>query len=100
MNTANKRIAFTFWAGPQLSLLNVMSLLSFAILNPHVELIIYNVLGKEVRVLVKSRQEAGTYNINFDASNLASGIYMYKLKAVSKETGKKFLQSKKMVLLK
>ncbi|HQY52456.1 MAG TPA: T9SS type A sorting domain-containing protein [Ignavibacteria bacterium] len=40
---------------------------------------IYNNIGREVAVIVKSELERGTYNYNFDASNLPSGIYFYKL---------------------
>jgi len=60
----------------------------------NVTLKVYDVLGNEVAVLVNSNQEAGSYNINFDASNLASGLYIYTL-----NTGN-FTSSKKMMLLK
>jgi len=60
----------------------------------NVTLKIYDVLGNEVAILVNSNQEAGSYNINFDASNLASGLYIYTL-----NTGN-FTSSKKMMLLK
>ncbi|MGQ9805129.1 MAG: T9SS type A sorting domain-containing protein [Chlorobiales bacterium] len=59
-----------------------------------VSLKVYDVLGKEVMTLVNDRQEAGLYTINFNASNLASGIYFYRLQAGS------FVQAKKMMLLK
>jgi len=60
----------------------------------NVTLKVFDVLGNEVAVLVNSNQGAGSYNINFDASNLASGLYIYTLK-----TGN-FASSKKMMLLK
>jgi hypothetical protein len=59
-----------------------------------VTLKIYNVLGQEVRTLVNDRQESGRYTIRFDASSLASGMYLYRI-----ESGK-FIQSRKMLLLK
>ncbi len=59
-----------------------------------VSLKIYDVLGKEVATLVNARQEAGSYNFTFNASNLASGIYFYRLQAGS------FVQTKKMMLVK
>ncbi len=59
-----------------------------------VSLKVYDVLGKEVATLVNGRQEAGTYNFNFNASNLASGIYFYRLQAGN------FVQTKKMMLVK
>ena len=59
-----------------------------------VSLIIYDILGRKVKELVNTKQEAGRYEIQFDASNLATGIYIYQL------VGDKFISSKKMLLLK
>lgn len=59
-----------------------------------VSLKIYDVMGSEVAELVNGRQLAGIYNVNFDASSLASGTYFYKL------TAGDFVSIKKMVLLK
>lgn len=46
-----------------------------------VQLNIYNVLGQQVAQLVNEVKNAGNYNINWDASNLSSGIYIYRLQA-------------------
>jgi hypothetical protein len=54
----------------------------------------YDVLGKEVATLVNEEKEQGVYDIAFDASGLASGIYFYKLQIGS------FVETKKMILLK
>lgn len=59
-----------------------------------VKLIVYNILGNEVKTLVNEKQNAGSYSIEFDAANLASGIYFYKLEAGE------FRQTKRMILLK
>ena len=59
-----------------------------------VSLKIYNVLGKEVTVLVNEEQPEGIYNVNFDASGLSSGVYFYKLQAGS------FTATHKMILIK
>jgi hypothetical protein len=59
-----------------------------------VEIILYDITGKEVAVLFSDPLEAGTYNVDFNASNLASGVYFYKLAAG------KFTDVKKMVLIK
>jgi hypothetical protein len=59
-----------------------------------IKLVIYNTIGQEVAVIVDGVKEAGTYNIDFNASELPSGIYFYRLQAGS------FIQTKKMVLLK
>ena len=62
--------------------------------NELVTLKIYNILGSEVATLVNGTLAAGSYKYNFDAQNLASGIYLYELKAGN------FLEIKKMNLLK
>jgi hypothetical protein len=59
-----------------------------------VRLKIYDILGKEVAILVNEEKPAGRYSIEFNGSSLASGVYFYKL-----ETGE-FIQVKKMLLLK
>lgn len=55
---------------------------------------IYDLLGKEVITLVNKEQTAGRYEVNFNASNLASGIYFYQIKSDS------FVLTKKIVYLK
>jgi len=60
----------------------------------HQTIKVYDVLGNEVATLVNEYREAGTYEITFDASQLASGIYLYKLQAGS------FVVTKKMIVLK
>jgi hypothetical protein len=60
----------------------------------HVTLTVFDVLGRQVSVLVNERKEAGVHEVNFDASGLASGVYFYRLQAGD------FVQSKKFLLLK
>jgi len=55
---------------------------------------VYDILGREVATLVNEKQNAGNYEVNFNAKNLSSGIYYYRLKSGS------FVESKKMILLK
>jgi len=59
-----------------------------------VTLKVYDVLGKEVAVLVNGEKQPGLYEANFDASKFASGLYIYKL------TAGNFTSIKKMLLLK
>ncbi|MEJ2196145.1 MAG: S8 family serine peptidase, partial [Ignavibacteriaceae bacterium] len=59
-----------------------------------VSLKVYDVLGNEIVSLVNKNQVAGNYSIQFDASNLPSGIYIYRL------TSGSFTSSKKLILLK
>lgn len=68
--------------------------------NGFVKLKIYNVLGKEIKTVINESKNKGEYTVQFDASNLASGIYFYRL-TVSNED-KPGIQTvvKKMVLIK
>ncbi|MCH7963838.1 MAG: T9SS type A sorting domain-containing protein [Bacteroidetes bacterium] len=63
-----------------------------------VSLKVYDVLGNEVATLVNKELSAGNYELEFDASDLTSGIYFYKLKVGSPE-GQAFNRTYKMVLL-
>lgn len=64
-----------------------------------VNLKIYNILGQEVATLVNGHLTAGLKTINFNAANLASGVYIYRLEVVGQDGGK-FVNTKKMMLLK
>ena len=59
-----------------------------------VQLKIYDILGKEIATLVDEEKPAGTYEVTWDAKNLASGVFFYKIQVGD------FVQVKKMVLLK
>ena len=59
----------------------------------HQTLKVYDVLGNEVATLVNEYREAGRYEIEFDATGLASGIYFYKLQAGN------YVETKKMILM-
>lgn len=58
-----------------------------------VQLIVFDMLGREVTTLVNERKEAGVYDVKFDASGLASGLYFYRLKAGA------FVQTRKLLLI-
>lgn len=60
----------------------------------NVKISIYDALGKNVGILVNKSQNAGNYNIEWNAANLPSGVYIYKIEAGS------FTSSKKMMLIK
>ena len=59
-----------------------------------VTLKIYNIIGEEVTTLVNENKQVGNYNVSYSATNLSSGIYLYKLSAGS------FVETRKMILLK
>jgi hypothetical protein len=58
-----------------------------------VRLSVFDMLGREVSVLVNERREAGVHKVRLDASRLASGVYIYRLQAGG------FAQSRKFVVL-
>jgi hypothetical protein len=60
----------------------------------NVNLKVFNVLGQVVAMLVAGKQEAGKHQVTFDAKNLSSGIYFYRLNAGE------FTSIKKMIMLK
>lgn len=62
--------------------------------NGFTSLKIYNSIGKEVATLVNQKQNAGTYEFKWDASQYSSGIYFYRLQSQD------FIETKRMMLLK
>jgi hypothetical protein len=62
--------------------------------NGFVNLKIYDIVGREIATLVNKNQTAGTYETKFDASNISSGVYFYKL------TSGSFSDVKKLVVVK
>ena len=59
-----------------------------------VSLKVFDVLGREVAILVNKEQEPGNYEVQFNAKNLSSGIYYYRI------TAGDFMKTMKMILLK
>jgi hypothetical protein len=59
-----------------------------------VKLSVYNTLGEKVADLVNGRMSAGYHSVNFNATNIASGIYIYRI------TAGNFVALKKMMLIK
>ena len=59
-----------------------------------VTLNLYNIPGSEIKTLVNEEQETGYYEVKFSASNLASGMYIYRI------TANKYVYVKKMLMIK
>ena len=69
-------------------------LIQYAIpVKSHVLLTVHNLLGQVVSTIVNGEQEAGFHEVKFDALNLASGVYLYRLEAG------KFVQTRKLTLI-
>ena len=81
---------------------NPVTVLSYDLPVPaHVTLTIYNTLGQVVRILVDENQDAGYKSASWNASNIASGLYFYRLEAVNADDPSKiFTEVKKMLLIK
>jgi len=74
---------------------NPTTTIKFALPNAEfVNLTVYDILGKEVAILVDENKPAGYHKVDFNAGNLPSGIYLYKL------TAGKFTKTEKMILMK
>ncbi|UCE07491.1 MAG: T9SS type A sorting domain-containing protein, partial [bacterium] len=54
---------------------------------------VYDLIGRELQILVNKFVEAGTHSVNFDASDLSSGMYIYKLQAGD------LMETRKMLLM-
>jgi len=74
---------------------NSSTIISYSIpKREHVSLNVYDIKGRKLETLVNKTQPAGSYEVNFDASNYTSGVYLYQLKAGE------FVETGKMLLLK
>jgi len=74
---------------------NPSTIIKFAIpQSEFVTMKVYDVLGKEVSTIINKNLTSGSYEVNFDASGLAAGMYIYQIKAGN------FVSAKKMMLLK
>ena len=69
--------------------------------NSYIILKVFNINGMESYSLVEAKQNAGTYEVKFDGSAFASGIYFYKLQVLEQNSHlPRFTEIKKMVLIK
>jgi hypothetical protein len=59
----------------------------------HVTLKVFDILGEEIATLVNKEQDSGSYQVQFDGTSLASGVYLYRLQAAD------FVDTKKLLLL-
>jgi glycosidase len=74
---------------------NPATVIDYSISQPsEVKIVVYDILGREIKTLVNEFKQTGNYKISFDAANISSGIYFYKLMT------DKFVATKKMVLVK
>ncbi len=73
---------------------NPSTIIRYSISNSsNVVIKVYDILGKEVQTILEGYKQAGTYEVEFSAKNLSSGIYFYQMRT------DKFIETKKMLLL-
>jgi hypothetical protein len=73
---------------------NPVTQINYSVVNTgFVKITVYDMLGREISVLVNEFKAPGNYSINFDASSFSSGMYIYKMETDN------FTASKKMVLI-
>jgi len=73
---------------------NPLTMINYQLpMTNEVELSIYNLLGERIITLVSEKQQAGSYQVEWDASGFASGVYYYRIKAGE------FVKTKKLILL-
>jgi hypothetical protein len=63
-------------------------------LSDNVQIKVYDILGREIKTLLNEYKQAGTYEIEFDAGNLLSGVYFYSIRAGN------YTATKKLILIK
>jgi hypothetical protein len=68
--------------------------------NANVKVVIYDILGREVNTLVNGALVAGRYNVTWNASGLATGVYIYRMEAAPADGSKSFTSVKKLLLVK
>lgn len=74
---------------------NPTTTIEFSVVNKeHISLVIYNILGQEVRTLINNELNPGNYKVTFDGKGLASGVYIYRLSSNSATFVKKMILQK------
>jgi len=68
--------------------------------NANVKIVIYDILGREITTLVNGVQVAGKYNVTWNASGLATGVYIYRMEARPENGSSAFTNVKKLLLMK
>jgi hypothetical protein len=80
---------------------NPSTTIKFALpFDSNVRIAVYNLLGEQVEVIFDQVKEVGYHNISWNASDLASGVYIYTIDAKSLDGLQKFNSVKKMMLVK
>jgi len=92
--------AYDYQGDPTPNPFNPTTVLNYSVAEPaHVKLMIYNILGRKVATIVDEDQVAGKYRKMFNASQLATGIYIERM-IITDKSGKVTQLTKKLLLMK
>ncbi len=64
-----------------------------------ISLVVYDIIGREVATLVNGEYAPGYHRVTFNANNLSSGVYFYRIASLS-NNGQNFVQTRKLLLMK
>ncbi len=67
--------------------------------DAHVRIVVYDMLGREVKVLLDDERKVGCYDVKFDAAGIASGVYFYRMTAEPLGGDKPFSQVKRLLVV-
>jgi len=80
---------------------NPVTTIAYSLASPgHVKIEVFNVLGQRVKTLVDANQSAGAFKVQFDASEVTSGLYFYQLTVDNVRSTGAFTRIKRMLVLK
>jgi hypothetical protein len=80
---------------------NASTIISYKLAKAgHIRIKVYNITGKEIAEIVNIVLQPGTYQTRFDAQNLSSGVYLYKLEVIDRNSNNIFIETKRMLLIK
>jgi photosystem II stability/assembly factor-like uncharacterized protein len=78
---------------------NPKTIISYELgVTSYITLKVFNIQGKELKSIVNQRKNAGSYKIEFDGSEQASGVYFYKIEGIEENSRNTFSETKKMIL--
>ncbi|HOJ19894.1 MAG TPA: T9SS type A sorting domain-containing protein, partial [Ignavibacteriaceae bacterium] len=69
-------------------------------ISSYVKVMVYDIKGELLEVLVNENKPVGYYEVEFNAGKYASGIYLYRIEAVDESGIPRFMDMKKMMLVK
>lgn len=80
---------------------NPVTVINYRLRNPGYAILkIFDATGKEIQELINAKQNSGDYKVEFNGSNLSSGVYYYRLELIDDKSNQAFSETKKMLLLK